>query len=260
MKVTVFIESLGRYGREKIEDLGRFGVFLWKIFFNIFSTPLKIGRVIERIHSIGSSSVGLILLISSFTGAVLGLQVYYQLVQFGAAARTGTVVSLSLIRELGPVVCALMIAGRAGTAIASELGVMRISEQFDALTIMDLNPFRYFIVPIFIATVVSVFLLTGIFNLVGILGGYAVSGGLLALSRGAYFGGIEDFVTMWDITNGLIKALVFGGIVAWVSCYKGYHCRHGAEGVGKASTETMVHSSILILIADYIMSSIMFTG
>ncbi len=260
MKIIALIETLGRYGREKIEDLGKFGVFLGKIFQTIFTPPLKIKRVIDRIHTIGSSSIGLIFLISSFTGAVLGLQVYYQLVQFGAAARTGTVVSLSLIRELGPVVCALMIAGRAGTAIASELGVMRISEQFDALSIMDLNPFRYFIAPIFIAMIISVFLLTTIFNLVGILGGYVVSGGLLALSRGAYFGGIEDFVTMWDITNGLIKALVFGGIVAWVSCYKGYYCRHGAEGVGRASTETMVHSSILILVADYIMTSIMFTG
>lgn len=260
MKIIYFIEIIGKIARKQIEKLGKFSIFLGKTFASIVSPPLKIKRVINRIHSIGTSSLGLIFLISSFTGAVLGLQIHYQLVQFGAAARTGTVVALSLIRELGPVICALMVAGRAGTAIASELGVMKISEQFDALTIMDLDPFRYFIAPIFIAMIISVFLLTGIFNLVGIFGGYAVSSGLLSLSKGAYFGGIEDFVAMWDIINGLIKALIFGGIVAWVSCYNGYHCEHGAQGVGRASTDTMVHSSILILVADYILTSLMFTG
>ncbi|MGM0381397.1 MAG: MlaE family ABC transporter permease [bacterium] len=260
MNVLESVEAVGKYFRKKIEALGKFGIFLGKIMKIAVAPPVKLRRIIDRIHSIGSTSIGLIFLISSFTGAVLGLQIHYQLIQFGAAARTGTVVSLSLIRELGPVVCALMVAGRAGTAIASELGVMRISEQFDALTIMGLNPFRYFIVPIFVAMILSVFLLTGIFNLVGILGGYVVTGGLLNLSSGAYFGGIEDFVTMWDIINGLVKALVFGGIISWVSCYKGYYCKHGAEGVGQASTETMVHSSILILVADYIMTSLMFTG
>jgi len=260
MSIVNFVETVGKIGRQKIETLGKFGIFLGKILATILTTPWKLHQIITRIHMIGTSSLGLIFLISSFTGAVLGLQIHYQLIQFGAAARTGTVVSLSLIRELGPVVCALMVAGRAGTAIASELGVMRISDQFDALTIMDLDPFRYFIAPIFMAMVISVFLLTGIFNLVGIFGGYAVSSGLLSLSSGAYFGGIEDFVSMWDIINGLIKALVFGGIIAWVSCYNGYYCKHGAEGVGRASTKTMVHSSILILVADYIMTSIMFTG
>jgi phospholipid/cholesterol/gamma-HCH transport system permease protein len=151
-----------------------------------------------------------------------------------------------------------MVAGRAGSSLASELGIMQISEQFDALKIMGLDPFRYFMAPIMVASVVSVFLLTAIFSVVGIFGGYAVAGFLLDVSWGAYFGGITDFVVMHDINSGIIKSLVFGVIVAWVSTYKGYHTGHGAEGVSQASTESVVLSSVLILASDYIMTSIMF--
>ncbi len=188
----------------------------------------------------------------------MSLQVYYVLVKFGAQTRVGTAVALAMIRELGPVVCAIMVVGRAGSSLASELGIMQISEQFDALKIMDLSPYRYFMVPILIATVISVFLLTAVFNLIGILGGYAVAGGLLSVSRGAYFSGIVDFVAMNDITNGMLKSLVFGVLIAWVCTYKGYHTGHGAEGVSQASTESVVLSSVLILASDYIMTSLMF--
>jgi phospholipid/cholesterol/gamma-HCH transport system permease protein len=255
-----WIENLGDFGERSLNQLGRFGLFLGKTVVTIFTPPFKFGLVVKRIFQIGSSSMGLIFLIAAFTGAVLGLQIHYQLVKFGAAARTGTVVSLSLIRELGPVVCALMVAGRAGTALASELGVMRISEQFDAMKIMNLNPFRYLMAPIFLASIISVFLLTAFFNVVGITGGFVVSSGLLGLSQGSYYSGIIEFVAVADIINGAIKSLVFGGIIAWVSCYKGYYTGHGAEGVGRAATESMVLSSILILVFDYIMTSIMFTG
>ncbi len=254
------IENLGGFGIRSLNRLGRFGLFLVKTVVTIFTPPFKFSLVIKRIYQIGSSSMGLILLIAAFTGAVLGLQIHYQLVKFGAGARTGTVVSLSLIRELGPVVCALMVAGRAGTALASELGVMQISEQVDAMKIMNLNPFRYLMAPIFLASIISVFLLTAFFNVVGITGGFVISSGLLGLSPGSYYSGIIEFVAVVDIINGAIKSLVFGGIIAWVSCYKGYYTGHGAEGVGKAATESMVLSSILILVFDYIMTSIMFTG
>lgn len=188
----------------------------------------------------------------------MSLQIYYVLVQFGAQSRVGTAVSLALIRELGPVVCAIMVAGRAGSSLASELGIMQISEQFDALKIMGLSPFQYFMVPIMVACVLSVFLLTAIFNLIGILGGYAVAGGLLNVAYGSYFSGIADFVVMHDITSGMIKSLVFGFLIAWVCTYKGYYTGHGAEGVSKASTESVVLSSVLILAFDYLMTSMMF--
>ncbi len=188
----------------------------------------------------------------------MSLQIYYVLVQFGAQSRVGTVVALSLFRELGPVICAIMVAGRAGSSLASELGIMRISEQFDALKIMGLSPFHYFMAPILVASVVSMFLLTAVFNVVGILGGYAVAGGLLSVAWGSYFSGITRFVVMHDIVNGMVKSLVFGVVIAWVCTYKGYHTGHGAEGVSRASTESVVLSSVLILALDYIMTSIMF--
>jgi phospholipid/cholesterol/gamma-HCH transport system permease protein len=258
VSLIFIVESLGRYFTNRLEKTGRFGRFLWRTLLALFTPPFKFRRVLKRIDFIGTRSLWLIGLISAFTGAVMSLQIYYVLVQFGAQSRVGTAVALSLIRELGPVVCAIMVAGRAGSSLASELGIMQISEQFDALKIMGLDPFRYFMAPILVASVVSVFLLTAVFNVVGILGGYAVAGFLLDVSWGAYFGGITDFVVMHDINSGVVKSLVFGLIVAWVSTYKGYHTGHGAEGVSEASTEAVVLSSVLILASDYIMTSIMF--
>ncbi|MFB6346513.1 MAG: MlaE family ABC transporter permease [bacterium] len=252
------VEALGRYATDRLARLGRFGRFMGSIILTLFTRPLKFRRVLKRIDFIGTRSLWLIGLISSFTGAVMALQVYYVLVQFGAQTRVGTAVALALIRELGPVVCAIMVAGRAGSSLASELGIMSITEQFDALEIMGLDPFRYFMVPILIASVISVFFLTAIFNVIGILGGYAVAGGLLGISQGSYFSSITNFVVMHDIVSGAVKSLVFGVLIAWVCTYKGYYTGHGAEGVSRASTETVVISSVLILMFDYIMTSIMF--
>lgn len=252
------VEALGRYTTDRLEKLGRFGRFIWRTLRAFLTSPLKFRRVLKRIDFIGTRSLWLISLIALFTGAVMSLQVYYVLIKFGAQARVGTAVALALIRELGPVVCAIMVAGRAGSSLASELGIMQISEQFDALKIMGLDPFRYFMVPILLASIVSVFLLTAVFNVIGILGGYAVAGALLNVSWGAYFTGITDFVVMQDITSGMTKSLVFGFLIAWVCTYKGFHTGHGAEGVSEASTESVVLSSVLILASDYIMTSIMF--
>lgn len=252
------IESLGSSTLQSVRDIGRFGRFMGVTLAVLATPPLKFRRVLQRIHFIGTKSFWLIVLISAFTGAVLGLQVYYTLVKFGAQTRVGTVVALALIRELGPVICALMVAGRAGSSLASELGIMQITEQIDALTVMDLDPFRYFMAPILAASIVSLFLLTAIFDVVGIAGGYAITGGLLGVPSGSYFGGITDFLEMKDIVDGIIKSMVFGVIIAWVSCYKGYYTEHGAEGVSRASTETVVLSSVLILVSDYIMTSIMY--
>ncbi|MBI4178685.1 ABC transporter permease [bacterium] len=256
--MLTWIESLGSATIQSIEDLGRFGRFMGRTAAALFYFPVKFGRMVRRVHFIGSQSLWLIVLIGGFTGAVLGLQVHYTLVKFGAESRVGTVVALSLIRELGPVICALMVAGRAGSSLASELGIMQITEQIDAFKLMGLDPFRYFMAPILAAAVVSVFLLTAVFDVVGILGGFAVTGGLLGVPSGSYFGGVTDFVVMADIRSGAFKSMVFGVLIAWVSTYKGYHTGYGAEGVSRASTETVVLSSVLILISDYVMTSILF--
>jgi phospholipid/cholesterol/gamma-HCH transport system permease protein len=167
-------------------------------------------------------------------------------------------VALSLIKELGPVLTALMVTGRAGSAITAEIGIMRISEQIDALELMGLNPFRYLVVPKLVAGIIALPLLTAIFNVVGILGGYLTGGKLLGVGEGIYFGEMANYVDTQDILGGIYKCLTFGVLITWVCCYKGYYSGFGAEGVSKATTQGVVISSVLILIWDYFMTSILF--
>ncbi|HDY68653.1 MAG TPA: ABC transporter permease, partial [Candidatus Scalindua sp.] len=238
-------------------EIGRMGLFLAESFFWMVFPPYLLRRIIKQINFIGVKTTLVILLTGTFTGMVLALQIYYTLVKFGAEARLGSVVALSLIKELGPVICALMVTGRAGSALTAEIGIMRITEQIDALDAMALNPYKYLIIPNLIAGIISVPLLTFIFVVVGVFGGYTVGVGLMGLSSGTYFGGIRDFVDSRDILEGLYKSLSFGILITWISCYKGYSTGYGAEGVSKATTQAVVLSSVVILIWDYFMTSIL---
>ena len=252
------IRKLGRFVLFNLENLGRAGLFLLRGFFWALIPPLKLRRIIKQIQFIGVNSTFIVLLTGAFTGMVLGIQGYYSLNKFGAEALLGPAVALSLIRELGPVISALMITGRAGSALTAEIGIMRITEQIDALEVMALNPFRYLIVPNFIAGIITFPLLASIFNVVGIYGGYIVGVKLLGLSEGGYFGEMRNYVDMGDILDGLYKSLSFGIIVTWICCYKGYTTGYGAEGVSKATTQAVVTSSVLILAWDYFLTSVMF--
>jgi phospholipid/cholesterol/gamma-HCH transport system permease protein len=198
-----------------------------------------------------------VVLTAAFTGMVLGLQGYYSLSKFGSEGMLGVAVALSLIRELGPVLSALMVTGRAGSAVSAEIGIMRITEQIDALETMALEPLKYLVSPKLIASVLALPLLCAIFDVVGIWGGYLVGVKLLGVNPGAYFGEMENSVEWRDIYSGLIKSLSFGVIIAWVCCYKGYHAGHGAEGVSRATTTAVVMSSVLILIWDYFITSVL---
>jgi phospholipid/cholesterol/gamma-HCH transport system permease protein len=213
--------------------------------------------MIARIHFIGAKSLVVILLTGAFTGMVLGLQVFYTLTKFGSEAFLGPAVALTLIRELGPVLCALMVTGRAGSALTAEIGIMRITEQIDALHAMALNPMRYLVVPTILAGLIAFPLLTAIFDLVGIYGGYLVGVKLLGIGEGTYFGEMETYVGLRDITQGILKSLSFGLLVTWVCCYKGFHTGYGAEGVSRATTEAVVLSSVLILVWDYFIGSVL---
>ena len=212
---------------------------------------------IRQINLIGVKTTLVILLTGTFTGMVLALQIYFTLSEFGAESRLGPIVALSLIKELGPVICALMVTGRAGSALAAEIGIMRITEQIDALDTMALNPYKYLIVPNLIAGIISLPLLNFIFVFVGVWGGYAVGVGLMGLSSGTYFGGIRDFVDSADILEGIYKSLSFGILITWISCYKGYFTGYGAEGVSKSTTQAVVLSSVTILIWNYFLTSIL---
>jgi len=251
------VESLGRVTLDTVQSLGRFGLFLAQAVAWTFIPPFKFRQLLERVHFIGFRSLSVIILTGAFTGMVLGLQVFLTLSRFGSEAFLGPAVALSLIRELGPVLSALMVTGRAGSALTAEIGIMRITEQIDALTVMALNPMRYLIVPVVVAGVITFPLMTALFDVVGIFGGYLVGVKLLGLSEGTYFGEMRTFVDMADIMTGFWKSLSFGVIVTWVCAYKGYYSGHGAEGVSRATTQAVVLSSVVILVWDYFLGSVL---
>jgi phospholipid/cholesterol/gamma-HCH transport system permease protein len=251
------IEQLGASILDGIVALGNFILFLFYSIVYVVVPPYKARLAIRQIRIIGADSLLLILLIGAFTGMVLGLQGYTTLRRFGSEGALGTVVALTIVRELGPVLAALMIAARAGSAMAAELGSMQSTEQVDALTVMAINPVQYLVSPRMIAGIVSFPLLTTIFDVVGIWGGWLVGCGLMGAPSGDYFNGIASQMGSHDIALGLYKALTFGVIVMWVSCYKGYHAQRMATGVSRATTEAVVVSSVLILAADYILGALL---
>ncbi|HUN53637.1 MAG TPA: ABC transporter permease [Smithella sp.] len=244
-----------------INILGTATIFLFVALWKTFR-PKQLPKVIAQIYYIGASSTTIIILIGLFTGMVLGLQSYHALSKFGAVGGLGALVSLSLIRELGPVLTAIMITARAGSAITAEVGIQRISEQIDALHTMRIDPFRYLISPRITASIISFPLLTAVFDLIGIVGGYITGVLLLGLNAGVYSHSIKANVDMKDLTDGFIKAIVFAVIVATVCCYQGYfvHTRkdsHGAKAVGLATTSAVVTSCVLILVSDYVVTSLL---
>jgi len=252
------IRRLGLIPLSVLGELGRMGLFLGRAVFYTFAPPLKFFRVLKQIRFIGLDSVLVIVLTGAFTGMVIGFQGYYTLSRVGSTAFLGPMVALSLLRELGPVMTALMVTGRAGSAVTAEIGIMRITEQIDELEILGLSPYRYLVVPNLLAALVSVPLLTAIFNVVGILGGYLVGGRLLGVNAGTYFGSMTDYMGSKDVLVGLYKSICFGGLIAWVCCYKGYTAGFGAEGVSRATTQAVVLSSVLILVFDYLLTSVLF--
>ncbi|PYM19305.1 MAG: ABC transporter permease [Candidatus Rokuibacteriota bacterium] len=251
------VERLGDGALSIVESLGRFGGFLGQAIGIMLTPPFKWRAFVDRINYIGFRSLLIILLTGAFTGMVLGLQLYLTLSRFGSEAFLGPAVALALIRELGPVLAALMVTGRAGSALTAELGIMRITEQIDALTVMALNPLRYLVVPSLLAGLVSFPLMTALFDTVGIFGGYLVGVKLLGLSEGTYFGEMQTFVHMDDIMMGFWKSALFGVVVTWVATYKGFNVGHGAEGVARATTQSVVLASVLILVWDYFLGSVL---
>ncbi|OLC16870.1 MAG: ABC transporter permease [Candidatus Rokubacteria bacterium 13_1_40CM_69_27] len=250
-------ELLGERVLGLLESLGRFGSFFARAVLSMVTPPFKVRAFVDRIDYIGYRSLVIIVLTGAFTGMVLGLQLFLTLSRFGSEAFLGPAVALGLIRELGPVLAALMVTGRAGSALTAEIGIMRITEQIDALTVMALSPFRYLVTPSILAGVVTFPLMTALFDVVGIFGGYLVGVKLLGLSEGTYFGEMQTFVHLDDILTGFWKSLSFGVLVTWVCTYKGYYVGHGAEGVARATTQAVVLSSVLILLWDYFLGSVL---
>ena len=198
--------SLGRLTLYRLQILGRSGIFLFVSIFQAFLPPFRVIRLVKEIEFIGSKSFLIVFVTALFTGMVLGIQGYYSLSQFGAEAALGVMVALSIIRELGPVLCALMVTGRAGSAIAAEIGIMKITDQFPALEMMAIDPLKYVISPKILAGIICLPLLTAFFDLIGIVGGYLVGVKLLGVNEGAYLGKMVSAITFTDIYGGILKS------------------------------------------------------
>lgn len=251
---------IGAWCVRTVAALGSFSLFVAEGMRLAFSTPRLAFKVRQQLFGIGFKSLFVILLIGLFCGMVLGLQGYYTLVKFGSVGMLGAAVSLTLIRELGPVLTAIMLTGRAGSSMTAEIGVMRISDQIDALDVMDINSLGYLFTPRLLASLLSFPLLTAIFDVVGIVGGYITGVLLLGINEGAYFYRIESSVTLADINGGFLKALVFGILVTSICCYQGYNTHRrrdsmGPEAVGNATTSAVVISCVCILVFDYALTS-----
>ncbi|MEW6670979.1 MAG: MlaE family lipid ABC transporter permease subunit [Thermodesulfobacteriota bacterium] len=254
------LSALGRMAVSFIQEMGRIALFFFKGFILIFSFPFQLSKIVQQVYFIGMKSLLVICLTGAFTGMVLGLQGYYTLVKFGSEGLLGAAVALSLIRELGPVLSALMVIGRAGSSMAAEIGIMRISEQIDALETMDIHPIRFLVSPKIAASLISIPLLTAIFDVIGILGGYLTGCILLGINPGIYFYRVESSVLMQDVSGGFIKSFVFAAVISTICCFQGYytHLRpegFGAKGVSLSTTSAVVLSSVLVLVIDYVLTS-----
>lgn len=256
-RIEEFLRFVGSAALSAPRKMGHMFIFLMNSFYYIFVPPFKFRQILKQIKFFGNKSLIIIVLTGAFAGMALALQLFNTLMKFGAEALLGPAIALTLIRELGPVLSALMVTGRAGSALTAEIGMMRISEQIDALTVMALNPFRYLVVPNIIAAIIVFPLLTAIFNLIGIYGGYIVAVKLLGVSEAVYFPQMKAFVDMEDIMVGFYKSVSFGVLVSWICCYKGYYTGYGAAGVSKSTTEAVVMSSVMILIWNYFLGSIL---
>lgn len=255
------IALLTYIGRKTIEYctiIGQFTLFLVQAIITLLTTRLKLKQLFIHMEHIGVAALSIIFLTGSFTGAVLALQTYIGFKRFGAEEFIGTVVALSLTRELGPVLTGLMIAGRSGSSMAAELGTMRITEQIDALQTLCINRFQYLIVPRILASSIVMPCLSAFAMLCGIAGGYYIAVYVFDQNAEDYISGIRTYIELSDITGGLIKSSVFGLILAWVGTYCGYTTHGGARGVGRATTQAVVIGSILILIANYFLTAMLF--
>jgi len=239
--------------------LGRASLFLTKIISGIPQLFLRFGLVVQQTYSVGVQTLFITLVAGLFVGMVLALQLYYTLSTFGATDTLGMLVDLSLVRELGPVVAALLFAGRAGSALTAEIGLMKATEQLSGLEMMAVDPVDRIIAPRFLAGVISMPLLAAIFSAVGILGAYAVGVDLLGVDSGAFWSQIQVKVDFYDdVLNGVIKSIVFGFIVSWIAVFEGYDCIPTSEGVARATTRTVVNSSLAVLAMDFVLTAIMY--
>lgn len=253
------LQRLGATALGVAERMGRGHLFLLHVLVGFPALLLRFGLVIKQLFSVGVLSLLIIAVSGLFVGMVLALQGYNTLVDFGATESLGVMVALSLVRELGPVVAALLFAGRAGSALTAEIGLMKATEQLSAMEMMAVDPLHRVVAPRFMAGIISMPLLAAIFSALGVVGGYFVAVGLLGVDDGAFWSQMQDKVDLQeDIFNGVIKSVVFGFVVTWIAVFEGYDTVPTSEGVSRATTNTVVHGSLAVLGLDFILTALMF--
>ena len=257
--ISARLQSLGRLTLDAFSRIGRSSQFLLQLLRVIPSTMLRPGLVIRQLYYVGVQTLLIIMVAGVFVGMVLALQSYVVLVNFGAEESVSLMVALSILRELGPVFTGLLFAGRAGSALTAEIGLMKSSEQLSGMEMMAVDPVKYILAPRFLAGFISVPLLTIIFMAISILGGYFVATQMLGMYEGVYWSQMISNVDFYeDLVNGIIKSVVFGFVIVWIAVFEGYDCVPTSEGLGQATTRTVVHGSLAVLGLDFILTAIMF--
>ena len=242
-----------------VQHLGRAGVFLPGVVAATLMMWRRPGLLIQQLYSVGVMTILIVVVAGLFVGMMLGFQGYYTLVDFGAESSLGLAVALFLTRELGPVLTALLFAGRAGSALTAEIGLMKATQQLEAMEMMAVDPLGRVIAPRFLAGCIAMPLLAALFSVVGLAGGYLVGVGVLDIDGGSYWASMQTGVDVYDdILGGIIKSLVFGFVVAWIAVFEGYHAESSTAGVSRATTRTVVTAALAVLGLDYAMTAIMF--
>ncbi|HVL56090.1 MAG TPA: lipid asymmetry maintenance ABC transporter permease subunit MlaE [Burkholderiaceae bacterium] len=255
------IASIGRWVRLRVGDTGRGAIFFLRLCWLGLRSLARPRLVVDQIHFIGNYSLSIIAVSGLFVGFVLGLQGYYTLQRYGSAEALGLLVALSLVRELGPVVTALLFAGRAGTSLTAEIGLMKAGEQLAAMEMMAVDPVERVLAPRFAAAVITMPLLAALFSAVGVIGGYLVGVQLIGVDTGAFWSQMQAGVDVFaDVGNGVIKSIVFGFVVGFIAVYVGYEAKATPEGVSRATTTTVVASSLAVLGFDFLLTALMFGG
>lgn len=249
------IHALGRMVIEPMRLVGDITLFAWRMLGWLFAGWPRGNVLWPILDQIGVQSLSVILITGSFIGMVLTVQAYDQFALMGMENQLGTVVNVTLVKELGPVLAALMLAGRVGSAMAAELGTMRVTEQIDALTVLGANPVAHLVVPRFLACVLLIPALTLFADGIGVLSGWAFSTQILGIDSYYYWHYSRSFVTGFDVLQGIIKSVLFGGAIAVIACHRGFHSGAGAEGVGRAATEAFVFSFVTILVIDFLLGT-----
>ena len=253
------LQPIGRAVLALLAEIGRVSLFLRDAVVQGLTPAYYLRQILEQMWRIGYNSLPVVGLTAFFTGGALALQIYLGSSRFNAEGLVASIVALGITRELGPVLAGLMVAGRVGASIAAELGTMRVTEQIDALVTLSTNPFKYLVGPRLVAAVVTLPVLVAIGDTIGIMGGYIVGTRSLGFNSYAYIKNTSDFLEVDDVTSGLIKAAAFGFIIAVMGCYHGFHSKGGAQGVGRATTNAVVSSAIIILAANFALTNLLFS-